>query len=53
MELQSIKIKTFPLRMDEPFSLEIDKALRYSTLKTKHDFIMKAICEKIERDRAV
>lgn len=44
------KVKTFPLRMDEHFHGEIQKALEKSILKSKHDFIVKAIVEKIERD---
>jgi hypothetical protein len=44
------KIKTFPLRMDEHFHESIGKALEKSVLKSKHDYIMKAIAEKIERD---
>lgn len=44
------KIKTFPLRMDKHFHDKIGKALERSVLKSKHDFIMKAIAEKIERD---
>lgn len=44
------KIKTFPLRMDEQFHEKIGKALEKSVLKSKHDFILKAIAEKIERD---
>lgn len=44
------KIKTFPLRMDEYFHDKIGTALKGSVLKSKHDYIMKAIAEKIERD---
>ncbi|WP_179281463.1 hypothetical protein [Paenibacillus sp. XY044] len=44
------KIKTFPLRMDQYFHEEIQKALEKSVIKTKHDYIVKAIVEKIERD---
>jgi len=52
--VENIKIKTFPLRMDEYFHEKIGQALEKSVLKSKHDYIMKAIVEKIERDsRAV
>ena len=44
------KIKTFPLRMDEHFHELIGKALEKSVIKSKHDYIMKAILEKIERE---
>lgn len=44
------KVKTFPLRMDEHFHETIGKALEKSVIKSKHDYIMKAIAEKIERD---
>lgn len=48
MELK--KIKTFPLRMDHATHEKIGQALERSILKSKHDYIMKAIAEKIERD---
>jgi hypothetical protein len=44
------KIKTFPLRMDQHTHEKIGQALERSILKSKHDFIMKAIAEKIERE---
>lgn len=44
------KVKTFPLRMDEQFHEVIGKALEKSVIKSKHDYIMRAIAEKIERD---
>lgn len=47
------KIKTFPLRMESEFHERIAKALEKSYLKSKHDFIMKAIEEKIQREKAV
>lgn len=53
MQVEAVKIKTFPVRMDEPFNNELEQALRHSTLKSKHAYILKAIAEKIERDRAV
>lgn len=52
-DIEAIKIKTFPLRMDEHFDSQINDALKKSTLKTKHDFIIRAVVEKIERERAV
>jgi len=45
-----IKIKTFPLRMDEYFHDQIGKTLLKSIIKSKHAYIMKAIEEKLERD---
>jgi len=48
------KIKTFPLRMEQTFHDRISLALEKSVLKSKHDYIMKAIEEKMEREnRAV
>lgn len=44
------KIKTFPLRMDMSTHEKIGAALEKSVIKSKHDYIMKAIAEKIERD---
>lgn len=43
-------IKTFPLRMELQFHEVIAEALTTSVIKTKHDWIMKAIQEKIERE---
>ena len=52
--IQQVKIKTFPLRMDEFFHDQIGKTLSKSIIKSKHAYIMKAIEEKLERDnRAV
>lgn len=48
--IEQIKIKTFPLRMDEHFHEEIGKTLVKSVIKSKHAYIMKAIEEKLERD---
>lgn len=48
-----IKIKTFPLRMDEHFHEQIGATLLRSVLKSKHAYIMKAIEEKLERDNRV
>jgi hypothetical protein len=36
--------------MDEQFHEKIGQALERSILKSKHDYIMKAIAEKIERE---
>jgi len=52
--VEMVKIKTFPLRMDEHFHERIGDSLAKSVLKSKHAYIMKAIEEKLERDnRAV
>lgn len=49
-----VKIKKFPLTMDEQFSERITEAMLRSVIKSKHAYIMKAIEEKLERDnRAV
>lgn len=53
MEIEAVKIKTFPLRMDEPFNQAVEEALKRSTLKSKHEYILKAVAEKVARDRAV
>jgi len=53
MEIEAVKIKTFPLRMDEPFDNAIKEALRKSTIKSKHEYILKAVAEKVARDQAV
>lgn len=45
------KIKTFPLRMDDHSHDLIAEALKRSYLKSKHDWIMTAISEKIEREK--
>lgn len=53
MGIKAVKIKTFPLRMDEPFNQAVEEALRNSTIKSKHEYILRAVAEKVERDRAV
>lgn len=53
MEIQAMKIKTFPLRMDEPFNEQVEKALAKSTIKSKHEYILRAVAEKVAREQAV
>ena len=53
MEIQAVKIKTFPLRMDATFNEAVEAALAKSTIKSKHEYILKAVAEKVARDRAV
>ncbi|WP_179089098.1 hypothetical protein [Paenibacillus odorifer] len=44
-------IKTFPLTLEIPFSKEIDAYVFYTNADTKHQYIVDAIKEKIERDK--
>lgn len=53
MEIEAMKIKTFPLRMDEPFNNAIEEALRKSPIKSKHEYILRAVAEKVAREQAV
>ena len=53
MEIEAVKIKTFPLRMDEPFNKAVEEALKKSTIKSKHEYILKAVAEKVAREQAV
>lgn len=53
MEIEAVKIKTFPLRMDEPFNNAVEEALKSSPIKSKHEYILRAVAEKVARDRAV
>lgn len=46
----NMKTKTFPLRMEQQFHDLIGAALERSVIKSKHDWVMRAILEKIERD---
>lgn len=53
MDLEA-KPRRFPLQVGDEVHTEIERALAKSILKTKHQWIEKAICEKLERDnRAV
>lgn len=53
MEIKAVKIKTFPLRMDEPFNNAVEKALEKSVIKSKHEYILRAVAEKVAREQAV
>lgn len=43
-------VKTFPLRLDSNFSNVIDKAVFFTKTSSKHQYVLDAIKEKIERD---
>lgn len=45
------QIKRFPLRLEEEFSTEIDNCVFYTKYSSKHQYIIDAIKEKIERDK--
>lgn len=47
------KAVTFPLRVTEDFMKEVEKSLLTSVEKSKHAFILKAVEEKIDRERKV
>lgn len=53
MDIEAVRIKTFPLRMDEPFNNAVEEALKKSPIKSKHEYILRAVAEKVARDRAV
>lgn len=42
--------KTFPLRLKKDFSEEIDNVVFLTKAESKHQYIMNAIKEKMERD---
>jgi hypothetical protein len=44
-------IKRFPLRLKSDFSEEIDSCVFYSNAPSKHQYIIEAIREKVERDK--
>lgn len=52
MEGNQLNIKTFPLKLTEPFNEKVTEAVKKTPLN-KHDWIVRAIMEKLERDRAV
>lgn len=44
------RIITFPVKMTETYSKKIDQAVKQTRgIESKHDFIMQAIQEKIEK----
>lgn len=48
------KVKVFPVRVEDEIHQKIETALARSILKSKHQWIERAIAEKLERDnRAV
>lgn len=44
------KIKTFPLKLEDRFNEIIDKSVFFTKAPTKHQYIIEAIREKVERD---
>lgn len=44
------KIKVFPVRVEDEIHRRIESALTRSILKSKHQWIERAIAEKLERD---
>lgn len=49
-----IQCRVFPLRVEDDIHEKINETLLRSVLKSKHQWIEKAIAEKLERDnRAV
>lgn len=42
--------KTFPMRFNIKYSAVIDRAVFYTKAGSKHEYILEAINEKIERD---
>jgi hypothetical protein len=46
------QVKTFPLRLQPTFSETVSKAAKL-TPYTKHDWVVQAIKEKLERDQAM
>lgn len=46
------QVKTFPLKLQPTFSEVVSKAAKKTPL-SKHDWVVQAIKEKLERDEAV
>ncbi|TVX85961.1 hypothetical protein [Paenibacillus agilis] len=44
-------VKIFPLRLEPTFSKEVDTLVFYTDADSKHQYILDAIIEKMERDR--
>jgi hypothetical protein len=42
---------TFPLRLDKKFSEQIDNLVFFTKAPSKHQYILDAIAEKMERDK--
>mgnify|MGYP003812178593 FL=1 len=49
---QNKNFKKFPIRLDRSFSEEVDKCVFYTKSPSKHQYILDAIKEKVERDKA-
>jgi predicted HicB family RNase H-like nuclease len=48
----TLEVKTFPLRLQTSFSEVVSNAAK-KTPYSKHDWVVQAIKEKLERDQAV
>lgn len=52
MNDNTLEVKTFPLRLQTSFSEVVSNAAK-KTPYSKHDWVVQAIKEKLERDQAV
>jgi predicted HicB family RNase H-like nuclease len=52
MNENAVEVKTFPLKLQPTFSEVVSKAAKL-TPYSKHDWVVQAIKEKLERDQAV